>query len=126
MVAEYADMWISDVPWRTIEDALEAIRERNHLLDDYCDALNRAPTTVERGCIFGWSPAGAPFTSRDAFEDFVGRYRDAGVQRFVFSFGSTATPAPYDAWVSAGRWATRETLEAFAVEAMTALKGHQP
>lgn len=52
----------------------------------------------------------------------MGRYRDAGVQRFVFSFGSSATPAPYDAWVTAGRWATRETLEAFAVEAMAAVQ----
>jgi alkanesulfonate monooxygenase SsuD/methylene tetrahydromethanopterin reductase-like flavin-dependent oxidoreductase (luciferase family) len=121
VVAEYADLWVSDVPWRTLEEAVQAIRERNHRLDEYCAAINRDPATVERGCIFGWSPAGSPFTSRDAFEDFVGRYRDAGVQRFVFSFGSAATPAPYDAWVAAGRWATRETLEGFAVEVMKAL-----
>ncbi|HEX6509346.1 MAG TPA: LLM class flavin-dependent oxidoreductase [Chloroflexota bacterium] len=124
VVAEYADVWVSDVPWRTLEEALEAVLDRNRLLDDYCHARNRDPATVERACIFGWSPAGAPFASRDAFEDFVGRYREAGVQRFVFSFGSEATPAPYDAWVAAGRWATRETLEAFAAEAITALQGH--
>lgn len=124
VVAEYADVWTSDVPWPTLEEAVEAIRDRNRLLDDYCDALNRDPATVERACIFGWSPAGSPFTSRDAFEDFVGRFREAGVQRFVFSFGSMATPAPYDAWVAAGRWATREALEAFAAEAITALQGH--
>jgi alkanesulfonate monooxygenase SsuD/methylene tetrahydromethanopterin reductase-like flavin-dependent oxidoreductase (luciferase family) len=118
VVAEYADVWSSDVPWPTIEEATAALRERNHLLDDYCGALNRDPATLERACVFGWSPAGTPFTSRDAFEDFVGRYREAGVQRFVFSFGSMATPAPYDAWVAAGRWATRETLETFAAEAM--------
>lgn len=124
VVAEYADVWVSDVPWRTIEEALQAIRDRNRLLDDYCHASNRDPATVERACIFGWSPAGTPFTSRAAFEDFVGRYREAGVQRFVFSFGSMATPAPYDAWVAAGRWPTRETFEAFAAEAITSLQGH--
>jgi alkanesulfonate monooxygenase SsuD/methylene tetrahydromethanopterin reductase-like flavin-dependent oxidoreductase (luciferase family) len=118
VVVEYADMWASDVPWPTIEEALGAIRERNDLLDEYCGALNRDPAAVERAGIFGWSPAGSPFTSRDAFEDFVGRYRDAGVQRFVFPFGSAATPAPYDAWVASGRWATREALEAFAADAM--------
>jgi alkanesulfonate monooxygenase SsuD/methylene tetrahydromethanopterin reductase-like flavin-dependent oxidoreductase (luciferase family) len=123
VVAEYADAWVSDVPWRTIEEALAAIRVRNRLLDEYCGALHRDPATLERGCIFGWSPAGTPFASRDAFEDFVGRYREAGVQRFVFSFGSAATPAPYDAWVTARRWATRETLEAFAAEAMSMLHG---
>lgn len=124
VVAEYADVWTSDVPWPTLDEAVEAIRDRNRLLDDYCDALNRDPAAVERACIFGWSPAGSPFTSRDAFEDFVGRFREAGVQRFVFSFGSMATPAPYGAWVAAGRWATRETLEAFAAEAITALRDH--
>jgi alkanesulfonate monooxygenase SsuD/methylene tetrahydromethanopterin reductase-like flavin-dependent oxidoreductase (luciferase family) len=123
VVAEHADVWVSDVPWSTVEEALAAIRERSRLLDDYCHTLDRDPATLERACIFGWSPAGSPFTSRDAFEDFVGRYREAGVQRFVFSFGSAVTPAPYDAWVRAGRWATRDSLEAFAIEAMAALKG---
>jgi alkanesulfonate monooxygenase SsuD/methylene tetrahydromethanopterin reductase-like flavin-dependent oxidoreductase (luciferase family) len=122
VVAEYADVWASDVPWRTMEEALEAIRERNGLLDTYCSAIGRDPATVERACIFGWSPAGSPFTSRAVFEDFVARYREAGVQRFVFSFGSTATPAPYDAWITARRWATRETLEEFAAEAITELQ----
>jgi alkanesulfonate monooxygenase SsuD/methylene tetrahydromethanopterin reductase-like flavin-dependent oxidoreductase (luciferase family) len=122
VVAEYADVWTTDVPWRTIDEALAAIRERNTFLDEYCDALNRDPATLERACIFGWSPAGAPFTSRAAFEDFVGRYREAGVRRFVFSFGSAATPPPYDAWVAAKRWATRETLEAFAADAMARLQ----
>jgi alkanesulfonate monooxygenase SsuD/methylene tetrahydromethanopterin reductase-like flavin-dependent oxidoreductase (luciferase family) len=123
VVAEHADVWVSDLPWRTIEETLEAIRERNRLLDEYCRAINRDPATVERACIVGWSPAGSAFASRDAFQDFVGRYREAGVQRFVFSFGSVATPAPYDAWVAAGRWATREALEAFAAQEMIALQG---
>jgi hypothetical protein len=108
------------MPWRS--ETLERIRECNRLLDEYCSAIKRDPGTVERACIVGWSPAGSPFASHDAFQDFVGRYRDAGVQRFVFSFGSEATPAPYDEWVAAGRWATRETLEAFAAEEMTALQ----
>lgn len=118
VIAEYADMWASDVPWPTMEEAVEAIRERNHILDEECGGLNRDPAELERAGVFGWSPAGFPFASRDAFEDFVGRYREAGVQRFVFSFGSAATPAPYDRWVASGRWATREAMEAFAAEAM--------
>lgn len=123
VVAEYADMWAGDVPGATIEEAIAAARERNDRLDEYCGALNRDPAALERGGIFGWSSPGSPFASRDAFDDFVGRYRDAGVQRFIFSFGSAATPAPYDAWVASGRWATREALESFAVETMNVWAG---
>jgi alkanesulfonate monooxygenase SsuD/methylene tetrahydromethanopterin reductase-like flavin-dependent oxidoreductase (luciferase family) len=123
VVAEHADMWASDVPGATMQEAVAAMRERNQLLDEYCSASNRDPAALERAAVFGWSDAGSPFASRDAFDDFVGRYREAGVQRFVFSFGSAATPAPYDAWVASGRWATRETLEAFAAEAMEAWHG---
>jgi alkanesulfonate monooxygenase SsuD/methylene tetrahydromethanopterin reductase-like flavin-dependent oxidoreductase (luciferase family) len=123
VVAEHADVWVSDLPWRTIEEALERIRERNLLLDEYCSAINRDPVKLERACILGWSPAGSAFASRDAFQDVVGRYREAGVRRFVFSFGSVAIPAPYDVWVAAGRWATREALEAFAAQEMTTLQG---
>ncbi len=123
VVAEHADVWVSDLPWRTMDETVEAIRERNRLLDEYCRDANRDPVTVERACIAGWSPAGSAFASRDAFQDFVGRYREAGVQRFVFSFGSASTPAPYDAWIDAGRWATRKSLEAFAAQEMNALQG---
>jgi alkanesulfonate monooxygenase SsuD/methylene tetrahydromethanopterin reductase-like flavin-dependent oxidoreductase (luciferase family) len=122
VVAEHADVWVSDIPWTTVEETLEKIRGCNHLLDEYCRAINRDPVSVERACIVGWSPAGSPFASHGAFQDFVGRYRDAGVQRFVFSFGSAATPAPYDGWIAAGRWATRATLDAFAAQEMTALQ----
>jgi hypothetical protein len=70
----------------------------------------------------GWSDCEFPFVSRDAFQDFVGRYRDAGVQRFVFSFGSAETPAPYTKWIAAGAWVNRERLEAFAAQEITDLQ----
>ena len=48
----------------------------------------------------------------------VGRYRDVGMQRFIFSLGSAAFPAPYKEWIETGAWATRDSLEAFAAQAM--------
>jgi hypothetical protein len=43
------------------------------------------------------------------------------VQRFVFFFGSAATPAPYEAWVAARAWASREALDAFAAQVLSDL-----
>jgi hypothetical protein len=60
----------------------------------------------------------APFASAAAFQDYVGHYWEAGVHRFVFSFGSAADPPPYDSWIAKGGWATRETLKSFAAQAM--------
>ena len=66
----------------------------------------------------GWGGPETPFASSDAFQDFVGRYQEAGMQRFVFSFGSEAFPSPYREWVAAGAWGSRDSLEAFALKEM--------
>jgi alkanesulfonate monooxygenase SsuD/methylene tetrahydromethanopterin reductase-like flavin-dependent oxidoreductase (luciferase family) len=116
VVAAHADVWISWPAGKTPEQALQSVRERNRLLDECCRAIGRDPATVERACFTGWVAPDAPFVSAEAFKDFVGRYREAGVQRFVFSFGSAAYPAPYDGWVATGRWASREALDAFAAD----------
>jgi alkanesulfonate monooxygenase SsuD/methylene tetrahydromethanopterin reductase-like flavin-dependent oxidoreductase (luciferase family) len=122
VVAEHADVWVSALWAKTGDEALQGVRERNQRLDEYCGAIDRDPGTVERACFVGWSECESPFVSADAFQDFVGRYRDAGVQRFVFSFGSPETPAPYAAWVASGAWVNRATLEAFAAQEMTAMQ----
>ena len=54
-----------------------------------------------------------------AFQDFVGQYREVGVQRFIFCFGSAAVPPPYyTGLVASGAWAGRDALDAFAAQAM--------
>ena len=86
--------------------------------DEHCDELGRDPGTIERACFIGWSDSETPFASREAFRDFVGRYRDAGVQRFVFSLGGPETPDPYSKWVASGAWTDRGSMDQFAAQEM--------
>ena len=115
VAAAHADVWVGG-PLSGRD-----FRESNRLLDEYCVEIGRDPGSVERALYFQPEDAStAPFASRDAFEEFVGRYRDAGVQRFIFLFISAAFPAhaEYDALVAAGAWASRKPLDAFAAQAM--------
>jgi alkanesulfonate monooxygenase SsuD/methylene tetrahydromethanopterin reductase-like flavin-dependent oxidoreductase (luciferase family) len=115
-VAAHADGWVSFGPeGATLTASLARVRERNDLLDEYCTALGRAPGTVERAYLAGWAE-GAPFASAEAFADYVGRYREAGVQRFIFTFASAA--GPYGEAVAAGLFAGRTALDGFAVDAL--------
>jgi alkanesulfonate monooxygenase SsuD/methylene tetrahydromethanopterin reductase-like flavin-dependent oxidoreductase (luciferase family) len=122
VVAERADVWVSGAWGSSFEEALKGYRERNRLLDEHCSAINRDPKTIERACLVGWGSA-APFVSSDAFQEFIGRYRDVGVQRFVFSFGSDAAPPPYADWTAAGVWVSRPVLDAWAAQAIADMRG---
>jgi hypothetical protein len=122
IAAQYADVWVTIPAGRgTREEAIQSVRDRARLLDEYCSAFGRDPATVERTCIIGWGGPEAPFTSAKALRDCVGRYREAGVQRFIFFFGSAATPAPYQAMVAARAWASREVLDTFAAQLLADL-----
>jgi alkanesulfonate monooxygenase SsuD/methylene tetrahydromethanopterin reductase-like flavin-dependent oxidoreductase (luciferase family) len=119
VAAQYADVWVTIPAGRgTREDATRSLRERAYILDEHCGALGRDPSTIERACVIGWGGPEVPFASAEALRDCVGRYREAGVQRFVFCFGSAETPAPYREWVAAGAWASLESLDAFAAQVM--------
>jgi hypothetical protein len=96
------------------------VRARNRLLDEHCVALGRAPGSLERAYVVGWAE-GTPFASAEAFQDYVSRYQEAGVQRFIFEYASAA--APYAEAVAAGMFAGRAALDAFAAEAMSTLRG---
>ncbi len=118
VAAEYADIWVTMPSGKTAEEAQRSVWERNLILEEQCAALGRDPGTIERACLAGWSGPDRPFASADSFQDFVGRYRDVGMQRFIFSLGSAAFPTPYKEWIDTGAWATRDSLEAFAAQAM--------
>jgi alkanesulfonate monooxygenase SsuD/methylene tetrahydromethanopterin reductase-like flavin-dependent oxidoreductase (luciferase family) len=77
IVAEYADTWNS---FGTPEE----MRERNAILDEHCAAIGREPGSIVRS-LYGWAAMMPhdPWQSRDAFEEMIGRYGEAGVNEFL-------------------------------------------
>ena len=103
IVAEHADAWIASFGLASAE-----VAARNRFLDDRCGALGRDPSELRR--IFLWAPwvqAIDPWASVGAFDDFVGRYRAAGVTDLIFD---------------EPRAEQRSTLERIAVERLPALR----
>jgi alkanesulfonate monooxygenase SsuD/methylene tetrahydromethanopterin reductase-like flavin-dependent oxidoreductase (luciferase family) len=77
IVAEYADRWNS-------HGTVEELRERNAILDEQCAAIGRNPEAIIRS-LYGWAalmPAD-PWESKNAFQEVVGRYREAGINEFI-------------------------------------------
>jgi F420-dependent oxidoreductase-like protein len=100
VVAEYADGWNS---FGSVED----MRARNAMLDEYCLAIGRDPRAIRRSLYAGWSMTPSPLASVAAFQDMVGRYREAGVEDFMLDLAPSA-PLPI--------------LERIATEAIPALR----
>jgi hypothetical protein len=77
IVAEYADRWNS-------HGSVEELGRRNRILDEHCAAIGRDPRAIVRS-LYGWAslmPAD-PWSSVDAFQEVVGRYREAGIHDFI-------------------------------------------
>jgi alkanesulfonate monooxygenase SsuD/methylene tetrahydromethanopterin reductase-like flavin-dependent oxidoreductase (luciferase family) len=89
VVARHGDAWNSFGGWDlSSDDLLRVTRDRNRWLDDECQAVGRDPATVGRSLLAG-RPAVTPdpiWSSVDALEDFLGRYRDAGIDEMAFYF----------------------------------------
>jgi alkanesulfonate monooxygenase SsuD/methylene tetrahydromethanopterin reductase-like flavin-dependent oxidoreductase (luciferase family) len=77
IVARHADTWNS-------HGTPEQIRERNSVLDEKCAAIGRDPGGIRRS-LYYWVPRSDadPWASLDAFQDVIGRYREAGVDEFI-------------------------------------------
>ena len=79
--AEFADTWNS-------LGSVDEIRERNEILDQHCADIGRNPRELRRS-FYGWASKMAeqglpdPWESVAAFEDMVGRYREAGTNEFI-------------------------------------------
>lgn len=95
LAARYADTWNS-------RGTPEEMRQRNALMDEACGKYGRAPSSVKRSLLYvvAQMPEEQPWESVDAFEDFVGRFGDAGVQEFIFQ------PPPPDQFAIVERVAT--------------------
>ena len=79
VVAEYADRWNST-------GSVAEMRERNRTLDEQCAAVGRDPAAILRSHLYVpvLMPEERPWDSVEAFQDFVGRLREAGIQEFIF------------------------------------------
>jgi alkanesulfonate monooxygenase SsuD/methylene tetrahydromethanopterin reductase-like flavin-dependent oxidoreductase (luciferase family) len=66
---------------------LDAVRERNARLDADCQAVGRDPRTLGRMLLrYGRPGLENPWESTGAFCDLVGRYSEAGIGEFIFSY----------------------------------------
>ncbi len=78
LAARYADTWNS-------RGTPEEMRERNQRMDAACQKNGRDPNSVKRSMLYviAQMTDEDPWDSVDAFTDFVGRFREAGVREFI-------------------------------------------
>ncbi len=99
-----ASLTLGDDPEMATEQAAISLRARNDLLDEHCVALGRDPASLERAYFLGWAIE-RPFESAESLRDYLGRYREAGTERFIFMFARQSPD---------GAALTRDTWESFA------------
>jgi F420-dependent oxidoreductase-like protein len=78
LVARYADTWNSFAP-------PAELAQRNAQLTELCEAIGRDPATIRRSMFYGVNQSldEDPWASIDAFEDYIGRYAEAGMEEFI-------------------------------------------
>lgn len=86
LAASYADNWnaIGRLD-RSPEELLELTRQRNARVTEYALAIGRDPARISRSYCAGWTTDN-PFASVGAFQNFVGRYAEAGITEFMLGF----------------------------------------
>jgi len=70
-------------PLVSLDEAVAATRRRVVLLEEACDRLGRDRDDIRR-MVLAYRVDPGLFQSADAFSDYVGRYREAGIDEFVF------------------------------------------
>jgi len=95
LAARYADTWNS-------RGTPAEMRERNERMDAACARNGRDPKSVKRSMLYviAQMKDENPWSSIDAFTDFVGRFSEAGVEEFIFQ------PPPPDQFAIVERVAT--------------------
>lgn len=124
VAAEYADSWnFAPVqPNLTPEQNLHETARRNRMLDDYCLELGRDPAAITRSLLVFPRASDDPFDSDDAFHDFVGSYREIGIDEFIiYWWREDALEYGYDRSI-VERCADREMIEHLATETIPALR----
>lgn len=86
LVAQYADAWntLGGQPtWAarvSAADALASLRRQLEQLDQACAAIGRDPKEIRRSVN---ALRVDPFSSVDAFTEYVGRHREIGIEEFI-------------------------------------------
>lgn len=94
VAARHADGWnsLGGQPYRIAQDPrcriplADAVAETKRLserLDEFCREAGRDPASVRRS-VLAYRPIVDPLSSLDAFDEYVGRYREIGIDEFVF------------------------------------------
>jgi alkanesulfonate monooxygenase SsuD/methylene tetrahydromethanopterin reductase-like flavin-dependent oxidoreductase (luciferase family) len=113
--AAYADAWNTYGGYGlSATEALASTRRLLGLLDEACAEFGRDPGAIRRSLLVHRF-AGNPFASLDAFREFVGTYREIGIDEFVFYYppGYAYRPANAD---------QERVFQRAALEAMPALR----
>jgi alkanesulfonate monooxygenase SsuD/methylene tetrahydromethanopterin reductase-like flavin-dependent oxidoreductase (luciferase family) len=86
IAAAYADNWNSLGGFEySSEEALQHTQDNNLRLTEYALELGRDPGSITRSFCVGWTHD-RPFESLGAFEDFIGRYAEVGIQEFMLGY----------------------------------------
>ena len=85
LVARYADTWNSFAP-------ADELARRNARLTALCEEIGRDPASIKRSMFYGVNQSldENPWASVDAFEDYVGRYAETGMQEFILQLPQDA------------------------------------
>jgi alkanesulfonate monooxygenase SsuD/methylene tetrahydromethanopterin reductase-like flavin-dependent oxidoreductase (luciferase family) len=124
VAAEYADSW-NFAPVNselTPEQNLQETARRNGMLDEYCSELGRDPVEITRSLLVFPRASDAPFDSDGAFHDYVGRYREIGIDEFIlYWWREDAIEYGYERSL-VERCADREMIERLATETIPTLR----
>lgn len=95
ITARYADTWNSfGGMGLSAEEMLEATRERNAFLDEYCAKIGRDPGTLRRSLLLYDAPAETAYSSMDGFREVFDQYTDAGITEFIINYPFTERHIP--------------------------------
>ncbi len=126
LIARRADGWntLGGQPMRGsgrpavgLDEAIEATGRQVAGLVEACGRIGRDPDTVRR-TLLAYRVSPDLFSSGDAFSDYVGRYREAGVDEFVFYW-----PIDPDTFERAPR--LEQAFERIAAETIPTLRSRE-
>lgn len=119
LAARFADCWntlggqsqsSSGLPRLPLDEAVARTCVAVQRLERYCAEIGRDPTTIRRS-ILPLRAEPVPLSSLDAFDEFVGRYAEVGIEEFVFYWPPVANVLRKEP-ISAAQQATFEEIAA--------------